>query len=87
MTFDPITVQSGTSLKCIRHRDSGAARGRLLPEFFCTCEQRLSHNTPYPNPAQQRGGLLRRANTGLQLQSETKRTTNTRDNQMARGKL
>ena len=63
---------------------------------ICTRELRLFHSPPHTNPAQERAGFPRsgdttkitsaQANRRDKLQSETARPTNTRDNQMARGK-
>jgi hypothetical protein len=64
----------------------------MHPVSICTQELRLFYSSSHPNPAQERAGLARSADTGLQadrrdkLQPETARTTNTKDNQMARGK-
>jgi hypothetical protein len=78
------------------HRDSGAARDRILPVSICTREVRLSHSPQHPNSIQERAGLPRSADTpkitgsqaqsGDKLQSETARPTNTRDKHMVRGK-
>ena len=78
------------------HRNSRAAEDRILLVTICIQELRLLHNPPHTNPSQERADLCRSADipkiTDLQahstekLQSETARPTNTRDNQMARGK-
>jgi hypothetical protein len=65
---------------------------RILPVSICTWELQLFHSPPHPNLAQKRADLLRSDDTGLQahrmgnLQQETARPNNTRDNQMVKGK-
>jgi hypothetical protein len=69
---------------------------RILPISICAPELRLSHSPPHPNPTQERAGLPRSADTPKitssqahwrdKLQSETVKQTNTRVNQVPRGK-
>jgi hypothetical protein len=68
----------------------------MIPVSICTWELRLSHSPLHPNPVQERVGLHRNAGT-LKItwsqvhrrdkyQSEKARLSNTRGNQMVRGK-
>ena len=78
------------------HRDSGAAGVRILLGFIYNLELRMLHSSLYPNPTQERAGLLQSADTSkftgsqsqkrAKLNSETARTTNTRDDQLSKGK-
>jgi hypothetical protein len=84
--FSPITVQNEASQDRTQHRNSGAAG---TGSFWSPSEPvpQLSTQKLWPGE-----GLSRSADTGLQVhrgdkfQSERARPTNTRDNQMARGK-
>ena len=77
-------------------RKVGAAGDRILQVSNFTPELRQSHSPPHSNPNQEGVGLTRRTDaskiTGLEahrrdkLQSDTASTTNTRENQVARGK-
>jgi hypothetical protein len=92
-----ITFQSKVSQECIVHRNSGAAGVRILLVSIWTQKLRLSYSPPHANLAQEKAVLLRSADTSKitgsqtyrrdKIHPETARSTNTRDNQMVRGKL